>query len=321
MITVEMLVYLDAISKYQSLTAAAKALNVTPPAISHSLNKLSDELGREVHLYKRTSKGIVMTDIGKAIAGMANSILFDLERIKMIANQNNKPVTTYSPILNEIYLCSNTGIIDCINDLPLSIYERYPYVDFSIIDLPFHKILRNVNEDVSNFGLCYMLEDNLSILANYENINYSMVASCGLGIKVAKNSKHIENSKTNISWQELAYIPIVNSTTNSSLQEQVQPLLRLHNAEKASEINAATSISTIKIVEKDLAVCIAPLITINENNELGLNYNIRTIPIEEKTMIQLVFLYNKQTDLQTTKVLHYLIKHEYRKNESEHDIF
>jgi LysR family transcriptional regulator, glycine cleavage system transcriptional activator len=53
----------EAVARTGNLAAAADSLGITPSAVSHRLDGLEQELG--VHLFHRTSKGLVLTDAGR----------------------------------------------------------------------------------------------------------------------------------------------------------------------------------------------------------------------------------------------------------------
>ncbi len=64
----------------QSLAAAARALGVTPPAVSQRLAGLEQRLG--MTLVQRRRRQIVITDEGRAIIQSADTILGDLDRLQ-----------------------------------------------------------------------------------------------------------------------------------------------------------------------------------------------------------------------------------------------
>jgi DNA-binding transcriptional LysR family regulator len=61
-----------------TITAAAEALYLTPPAVSHQLATLEREIG--VVLLERTARSIRLTDAGKRLVQHAETILADCER-------------------------------------------------------------------------------------------------------------------------------------------------------------------------------------------------------------------------------------------------
>lgn len=79
MISVEDLQLLDTLARCPTLTAAARALNVTPPALSMRLKKLETTLG--VSLAVRSARRLSFTAEGETLAGRARELLEQLEHL------------------------------------------------------------------------------------------------------------------------------------------------------------------------------------------------------------------------------------------------
>lgn len=69
------------IAECESLTKAAKRLYVSQPAMSAMLKKFEDELG--VELFDRGPNSIQLNNTGKIALVHANTILSDVEQMKM----------------------------------------------------------------------------------------------------------------------------------------------------------------------------------------------------------------------------------------------
>ena len=70
--------YFHAVARFESLTAASEALNVTQPAIGQQIRKLEDSLG--LKLLTRHSRGMRLTPVGKILFRRAEEILAVVER-------------------------------------------------------------------------------------------------------------------------------------------------------------------------------------------------------------------------------------------------
>jgi DNA-binding transcriptional LysR family regulator len=64
---------IDAVSRYGSVTEAAKALHYTQPSVSHHLARLEAETGAQ--LLQRVGRGIRLTDAGQLLADRAAEII------------------------------------------------------------------------------------------------------------------------------------------------------------------------------------------------------------------------------------------------------
>jgi DNA-binding transcriptional LysR family regulator len=75
---VTLLRYFEAIARHGSLTGAARALDVTQPALSAALRRL--ETGLETTLFERTREGMTVTSTGEELLHHATEILASIER-------------------------------------------------------------------------------------------------------------------------------------------------------------------------------------------------------------------------------------------------
>lgn len=74
------LYYFKTICKYDNLTRAAEKLGISQPALSNSVRQLELEFG--IILFKRTSKGLVLTDAGKIFLAECSIVLEHIDYLK-----------------------------------------------------------------------------------------------------------------------------------------------------------------------------------------------------------------------------------------------
>ncbi len=67
----------EAAARFESFSAAARALNLTQSAISHQVKALEDSLGQS--LFNRINRRVVMTDAGFELYGLVHEVLDRLE--------------------------------------------------------------------------------------------------------------------------------------------------------------------------------------------------------------------------------------------------
>lgn len=84
MITFDDLRFVEALSRTGSLSAAARSLNVTPPALSMRLKKLETELG--VGIVIRSSRHMRFTSEGERLVAEAQSLLARVESLPQTLN-------------------------------------------------------------------------------------------------------------------------------------------------------------------------------------------------------------------------------------------
>ncbi len=74
------LVYTEAVARHRHFTRAAEELHVAQSALSHQIRRLEAELGTE--LFERTSRRVVPTEAGEAVAARARRVLAEVEGVR-----------------------------------------------------------------------------------------------------------------------------------------------------------------------------------------------------------------------------------------------
>jgi DNA-binding transcriptional LysR family regulator len=71
--------YVEAVARHRHFTRAAEELHVAQSAVSHQVGKLEAELGTE--LFERTSRSVVPTEAGEAVAARARRVLAEVDGV------------------------------------------------------------------------------------------------------------------------------------------------------------------------------------------------------------------------------------------------
>ncbi|MDD6387012.1 LysR family transcriptional regulator [Lactobacillus equicursoris] len=135
---------------------ASVVLNVTPSAISHSVNQLESELGFPVFVRSRT--GVKLTPDGQKILPLIQEIINDQNRLEQVAQQ----IQGLDTGLIRIGAFSSA----CINWLPPLIQtfaKSYPQVKISVRQAGFNEITEAVKSGQLDLGLTMMPENDLGI--------------------------------------------------------------------------------------------------------------------------------------------------------------
>jgi LysR family transcriptional regulator, transcription activator of glutamate synthase operon len=72
--------YVEAVARHQHFTRAAEELHVAQSALSHQIRRLEAELGTE--LFERTSRSVVTTEAGEAVARRARRVLAEVDGVR-----------------------------------------------------------------------------------------------------------------------------------------------------------------------------------------------------------------------------------------------
>lgn len=83
------LTYLTALAEHRHFGKAAEACYVSQPALSMQIKKLETYLG--VQLLERTSKSVLLTEVGKVLADKARHILHHVDEMREIAKLATDP--------------------------------------------------------------------------------------------------------------------------------------------------------------------------------------------------------------------------------------
>lgn len=89
------------VAKTGNLTAAAKQLYTTPPAISVHIKTLEEEL--KTPLFTRSSKGMTLTDKGKILLGKAeNTLNSAIDMVNLAAENQNEIMGNFTLSINQL---------------------------------------------------------------------------------------------------------------------------------------------------------------------------------------------------------------------------
>src|SRR5918996_6058004 len=72
--------YVEAVARHRHFTRAAEELHVAQSALSHQIRRLEAELGAE--LFERTSRRVVPTEAGEAVARRARRVLAEIDGVR-----------------------------------------------------------------------------------------------------------------------------------------------------------------------------------------------------------------------------------------------
>ena len=135
---------------------AAQVLNVTPSAISHSVNQLETELGFPV--FVRSRNGVKLTPDGEKVLPSIQEIINDQSRLEQVAQQ----IQGLDTGLIRIGAFSSA----CINWLPPLIQnfaKNYPQVKITVRQAGFSEITQAVKSGQLDLGLTMLPENEQGI--------------------------------------------------------------------------------------------------------------------------------------------------------------
>ena len=186
------LYYFYIVSQTSSLNQAAQLLHLTPSALSHALKKLEKELN--LTLFTRTSKGIVLTEDGNAIAAMTAPIISSIERLEKYAQALSiKYSDSKLPPPPYLTLFSENGIFESqLSKITNTLYTMWPTLDFIIAEKPITHVLTELSNDPYCFSLLMIGSDKIEeISQTHPNIGIITIQQYPVVLYTKVNSKFI----------------------------------------------------------------------------------------------------------------------------------
>lgn len=304
MLKINALYYLVEINRYNSITAVANNLNVCASNITYALRQLEDDLGGHIKLYTRTSKGIAMTPEGTIIAEMASRVIGGIKNIEQFA-QHCSPTADIdrANLPNTIVLCCTEALSYSLLLLfPIEFATLYPDIEMLLINSTHKKMENSIEDDEETFGVIFEFSDYAEYLKAFPHIDYVILKSSSLHVRVLNDSKLISPNATQITLKQLASQPLIMSSNYSSFQDKFFDILRTYNKDLRVLSSASNTITYTKIVENDMAVGITPNISFSGGDSHETNLT-RTIPIAEQIPVHIYFLCHKNANLHIKNLL------------------
>ncbi len=138
--------YLVALAEHKHFGRAAEASFVSQPTLSTQIRKLEEELG--VALVERTSRKVLLTEVGREIAQRAREVLNEVEQIRQIARRTKDPESGTVRL----------GIFPTLGPYLLPhvvprIRERFPRLELLLVEEKTETVLRQLREGRLDAGV------------------------------------------------------------------------------------------------------------------------------------------------------------------------
>lgn len=220
----EQLEYLVAVADCQAISKAGNSLHTSQQNISRAIKQLEEELG--VEIFKRTKKGVVLTEEGETLYEQAVEILQKLRCFGQDSFSQQKVVD--SSIKGQLTVVCPTGYYRTVYNVVRTLNQRYPNIIVSIREVNTGKL---TNQTIANHEaeIIYTYMDKANIhpeQAFYKNYHVYQLYEETLKIVGAKNSA-ISDYKT-ISKKKFAELPIVVNYTDSEEEPKILNILYAH---------------------------------------------------------------------------------------------
>lgn len=140
--------YFLAISRHGTLSGASKALHLTQPALSRSLQHLEDELGKRLMI--RGSRRIILTEEGELLRRRAEELI-------MMAERTVSEIQTPDDVIEgDIYIRSGeTKALHFLTQAAKKLLKKHPGVHLNIASGDGSDVMNDLEMGLADFGLAF----------------------------------------------------------------------------------------------------------------------------------------------------------------------
>lgn len=166
---IRVLQYFLAVAREESITKAAKTLNMTQPPLSRQLKDLEDELGKQ--LFIRGTKKITLTEEGMLLRKRAEEMVDLMEKTKTELTSSSQNIN------GEIYLGGGeTDAISFLAQTAENLQKKHPLIHYHIYSGDAERIMEKLDKGLIDFGLLVGPVD----VSRYEYIRLPMKDTWGV---------------------------------------------------------------------------------------------------------------------------------------------
>lgn len=197
--TLTQLKYIVTVAGEKSMNEAAKKLFISQPSLSTAIRELETEVGIEI--FRRTSRGIVVTPEGEEFIGYARQVTEQCELIetKYVHKENVKRKFGVSM---QHYTFAVNAFVEMIKQFGMEKYE------FAVRETKTYEVIEDVKTFKSEIGILYINEFNQKVLnklfTEYE-LEFQEILRCSIYVYLWKG--HPLANQQEITLEELADYP------------------------------------------------------------------------------------------------------------------
>lgn len=240
--------YFYQVAKVKSISKVAKQIHISQSALSQQIQKFENSVGYQ--LFKRSNKGVELTEMGEIVLQYSENIL----------NTYKKMMTDLEKGSN----ISNTVAIQACHSishyaLPCSIYkikEKFPYHQYDLSTSSSDKIRSSVENNICDIGFVYGK-------GNEENLEYYEV---GRNKFVLTSSFYYETPKE-ITVEDLKNYPIISMSYDNQITTAFEENLNEHDVDY-DDLNIIFTLDSIEAIKSSLnrkhGLALLPYISIKE---------------------------------------------------------
>ena len=197
--TLTQLRYAIAVADTGSMNEAARLMFISQPSLSLAIKELEVEIG--VELFRRSNRGVVLTQEGIEFLGYARQVTEQYELIgsRYIEKKNIKKKFAVSM---QHYTFAVKAFVELVKQFGMDEYE------FAVRETQTYEVIRDVKEFRSEIGILYLNDFNRKVLTKLfreSELEFHPLLECGIYVYMSK--EHPLALKEEISIEELEEYP------------------------------------------------------------------------------------------------------------------
>ncbi len=227
------------VSRCKSITAAARALCVSQPAVSQSLKQLEESIGSQ--LFVRTPRGVRLTQAGQLLDGYVSrgleSILAGETLLRKLNNLEEGEVRIGASDMTLRFL-----LLSCLERF----HEMYPRLKVTVTNGPTPETLSLLSAGRIDFGVVTM---PFAERPELEKRTVRQIRDCFIA-----GNKFRELAKRRLSFAELPKLPLICLEKNTSSRRYLDEFLARRQVRLEPEFELATSDMIVQFAIRSLGV-------------------------------------------------------------------
>ena len=275
--TIPQLVYFTSVIKYGTISKAAKRLYVSQPAISLSIKELEEEFG--VKLFQRNNNQLQLTEEGKYFNSLALDLLADYNQ----TIYKFKKYIRHSEIL-KLGIPPMIGTF-LLPKLSSTFSDLYPNIQMQISSIGSIGNLQAIENKEVDLSIV-VVRQNQTI---HKNLEWIKIGETNLVFTVGNNHKLARN-KT-ISIEEIKDTPLIMMNEDTLQSQIIDEAFKNHDMTPNVKIRTNQLITITELLNTDNYGAFL------FNQLVKNNYHISLIPLTEPIVLDLILVWNKNTEL------------------------
>lgn len=153
--TLQQLKYIVTVAETGNITEAARRLFISQPSLTNAIRELETEM--QITIFKRTNKGVTISDEGDMFLSYARQILEQANLLEEKFKNTDKQSPRFS-VSCQHYSFAVNAFVDVIREFDANRY------DFTLRETQTHEIIEDVSRLKSEIGILYTSSKNEEII-------------------------------------------------------------------------------------------------------------------------------------------------------------